>query len=46
LYQVSPRDPFVFGGTAAAVAVIALIGYLLPAFRASRVQPSVALRSE
>ena len=46
LYQVSPSDPVVFGATAVAVAVIALLGYLLPAFRASRVEPAVALRSE
>jgi putative ABC transport system permease protein len=46
LYQVSPRDPLVFGLTAAAVAAIALMGYLIPAFRASRVQPAIALRSE
>jgi putative ABC transport system permease protein len=46
LYQVSPRDPLVFGLTAAAVAVIALLGYLVPAFRASRVEAAVALRGE
>jgi putative ABC transport system permease protein len=46
LYQVSPRDPVVFAATAAAVAVIALLGYVVPAIRASRVQPAVALRSE
>jgi ABC-type antimicrobial peptide transport system permease subunit len=46
LYQVSPRDPFVLVVTAVAVAGAALLGYLIPALRASRVQPAVALRSE
>ena len=46
LYQVSPTDPLVFAGTAAAVALAAVMGYLVPAFRASRVQPAAALRSE
>jgi putative ABC transport system permease protein len=46
LYQVSPTDPFVFAMTAAAVAGAAVLGYLLPAFRASKVEPAVALRSE
>ena len=46
LYQVSPTDPFVFATTAAAVAGAAALGYLVPAFRASRVEPAVALRSE
>jgi ABC-type antimicrobial peptide transport system permease subunit len=46
LYQVSPTDPAVFALTAAAVAGAAVLGYLVPAFRASRVEPAVALRSE
>ena len=46
LYQVSPTDPGVFALTAAAVALAAVLGYLLPAFRASRVEPAVALRTE
>ena len=46
LYEVSPTDPGVFAMTAAAVALAAVLGYLLPAFRASRVEPAVALRSE
>ena len=46
LYQVSPTDPAIFAGTAAGVAVAAVLGYLVPAVRASRVQPAVALRSE
>jgi putative ABC transport system permease protein len=46
LYQVSPTDPMVLTGTAVGVAVAALLGYMLPAMRASRVEPAVALRSE
>jgi ABC-type antimicrobial peptide transport system permease subunit len=46
LYQVSPTDPTVFAITAAGVAAAAVLGYLVPAFRASRVQPAAALRGE
>jgi predicted lysophospholipase L1 biosynthesis ABC-type transport system permease subunit len=46
LYQVSPTDPLVFGLTAAGVAGAAVLGYVIPAVRASRVQPTVALRTE
>ena len=46
LYQVSATDPIVFIGSALALAAIALAGYLIPAARASRVEPVVALRSE
>ena len=46
LYQVSATDPIVFAGSAFGLAAIALAGYLIPASRASRVEPVVALRSE
>jgi putative ABC transport system permease protein len=46
LYQVSPRDPLILAATALGVAAVALLGYLIPALRAARVQPAVALRSE
>jgi putative ABC transport system permease protein len=46
LYDVSARDPLVFAGSALGLAAIALAGYLIPAARASRVEPVVALRSE
>jgi putative ABC transport system permease protein len=46
LYQVSATDPLVFVGSALGLAAIALAGYLLPAARASRVEPVVALRAE
>jgi putative ABC transport system permease protein len=46
LYEVSATDPFVFAGAALGLGGIALAGYLLPAARASRVEPVTALRSE
>ena len=46
LYDVSARDPMVFVTSAAGLAGIALAGYLIPAARASRVEPVTALRSE
>ena len=46
LYDVSTKDPMVFVGSAAGLAAIAMAGYLIPAARASRVEPVVALRSE
>lgn len=46
LYDVSATDPSVFIASAAGLAAIALAGYLIPAARASRVEPVVALRSD
>jgi ABC-type antimicrobial peptide transport system permease subunit len=46
LYDVSATDPLVFVGSAVGLAAVALAGYLIPATRASRVEPVVALRSE
>jgi predicted permease len=46
LYEVSPTDPLVFGATAAAVLAVAVAAALVPARRAMRVDPMVALRAE
>lgn len=46
LYDVSATDPIVFIGSAVGLAAVALAGYLIPAARAARVEPVVALRSE
>jgi putative ABC transport system permease protein len=46
LYEVAPRDLATYGATAAALTVVALAASLIPAFRAARVHPMVALRHE
>lgn len=46
LVGVAPTDPWVFGGVALLVAVSALVASLVPALRALRVSPLVALRAE
>jgi len=46
LYGVSPMDPVTFGGVALALSLIAVLASWLPARRASRVDPVVALRFE
>jgi predicted permease len=43
LYQVTPTDTAVFTITALCVALSALLGYLVPAMRAARVDPVAAL---
>jgi predicted permease len=45
LYQVSPRDPLAFGSAIVVVAVTTFAACLLPAWRASRTDPVLALRS-
>lgn len=44
LYQVAPRDPLTFVVVAAALAVTAVLACFVPAMRAARVGPAVALR--
>jgi ABC-type antimicrobial peptide transport system permease subunit len=46
LYQVRPTDPITFVAVSAALIVVALIASALPAFRATRVSPLIALRTE
>jgi macrolide transport system ATP-binding/permease protein len=44
LYQVSPRDPRVFGAAFAVMAIAALVACFLPGWRATRTDPARALR--
>jgi putative ABC transport system permease protein len=46
LYGVRPSDPGVLGGAVALLFLVALIAASVPAWRAARVDPLVALRCE
>jgi predicted permease len=46
LFEVSPRDPVVLTSVAAVLVVTALLASSLPALRATRVDPVVALRAD
>jgi putative ABC transport system permease protein len=46
LFDVQPRDPLVFGSVVVVLTTAGLLACLLPARRATRVDPLVALRSE
>jgi predicted permease len=46
LYEVGERDPRSYLGGAALIGLVAVAASLLPARRAARVEPTVALRSE
>jgi putative ABC transport system permease protein len=46
LFEVSALDPMAFATAAGAMAIVGLVAALVPAGRATRVDPTTALRSE
>ena len=46
LYEVSPTDPLTFAALTAVMAAVSLVATALPAHRATRVDPAIALRQD
>src|SRR6185295_19001368 len=46
LYNVSPTDPATFAGVAGMLLLVALVAQAIPVIRATRVDPSIALRQD
>jgi ABC-type antimicrobial peptide transport system permease subunit len=46
LYETSARDPLVYGGAAAVLALAALVASVVPARRSAAIDPALALRAE
>ena len=46
LFGVSAREPLIYAAVVALVAIVSLVASLVPARRATRVDPMIALRAE
>ena len=46
IYSVSPLDPLTFAGVGLALLVVAFSASYIPAYRAAKIDPMVALRYE
>jgi putative ABC transport system permease protein len=46
LFEVSPRDPFLYSGVALFICSVAALACFVPALRATRIDPMQALRTE
>jgi putative ABC transport system permease protein len=46
LFGVSPADPMTLGSTAVVILLVAVTASLVPALRAAKVDPAIALRAE
>ena len=46
LFEISPRDPITFAAVSALLVAVALLACYIPARRATRVDPMIALRYE
>ena len=46
LFEVSPRDPMTYTAVGVLLAAVSFVATLIPARRATRVDPMIALRAE
>jgi ABC-type antimicrobial peptide transport system permease subunit len=46
LFEIQPNDPTTFAAVAITLSVVAVVAAVVPARRASRVDPVIAIRSE
>ena len=46
LHEVTPADPLTFGTVAIVLTLVALLASMIPAWRATRLNPVAALKAE